>query len=80
MKTQDTRSWYIRSGETTLLEMLSAVVAPVPGKGNQGADLQGEAGSLCYSRTGTAKPHQFSLTDNQGINVQVISVLPNSKG
>lgn len=31
----------------TLLEMLSAVVALVPGKGNQGADMQGEAGSLC---------------------------------
>lgn len=31
----------------TLLEMLSAVVALVPGKGNQGADMQEEVGSLC---------------------------------
>lgn len=50
----------------TLLEVLYAVVALVPGKGNQGADMQGEAGSLCYSRTGTAKPLQFSLMEKSG--------------
>lgn len=71
----DTRSWYNTSGETTLLETLSTVVALVPGKDNQGVDMQGEAGSLCYSRTGTAKSLQFSLMDNQGSNVQVTSVL-----
>lgn len=66
--------------EVTLLEMLSAMVALVPGRGNQGADMQGEAGSLCYSRTGTAKPLQFSLMDHQGSNVQVFSVLPSCNG
>lgn len=42
--------------------------------------MQGDAGSLCYSRTGTAKPLQFSPMNNQGGNVQVISILPNYKG
>lgn len=49
-------------------------------EGNQRADMQREAGSLCYSRTGTAKPLQFSLMDHQGSNVQVISVLPSCNG
>jgi len=53
----------------TLLEMLSPVVALAPGKGNQGADMQEKAGSLCYIRAGTAKPLQFSLMDNQGAAV-----------
>lgn len=65
----------MRSGEMTPLEMLSAVVALVSGKGKQGADMQAETGSLCYSRTGTAKPLQISLMDKQGGTVQVILVL-----
>lgn len=61
----------------TLLKMLSAVVALVPGKGNQGADMQEEAGSLRWSRASTVNPLQFSLMDNQCSNLQVFSVLPN---
>lgn len=59
-----------------LMEMLSAVVALVLGKSNQGTDTQREAAASVTA----AKPLQFSLMDNQDSNVQVTSVLPDYKG
>lgn len=75
MKTQ-TQDLGLSDKEMTLLEMLSAALALLLGKSNQGADMQGEAAASVT----VAKPLQFCLMDNQGGNVQVISILPNYKG